>query len=75
MHNDKHIGAPLLNIPRQNKVKDSVLKRSISRGKTTLVLMSIVAFFVITHSTRLALKVYMTIYPELSTKESWKRCL
>ena len=60
--------------PQGSRISDSVRRRS-STGKSTLILVVIVVFFVITHSNRLALKLYMTIFPHLNTKENFTRCL
>ena len=53
----------------------SSIRKRLSVEKSTLILVVIVVFFVITHSNRLALKVYMTMFPHLNTTESFKRCL
>ena len=51
------------------------IRKRFSTGKSTLILVVIVAFFVITHSNRLALKVYMSAFPQLNTKENFATCL
>merc|ERR1719367_2161254 len=51
------------------------IRKKFSTGKSTLILVVIVAFFVITHSNRLALKVYMSAFPQLNTKENFTTCL
>ena len=50
------------------------VRRRSSTGKSTLILVVIVVFFVITHANRLALKLYMTRFPHLNTKENFTRC-
>ena len=51
------------------------IRKKFSTGKSTLILVVIVVFFVITHSNRLALKVYMSVFPQLNTKENFTACL
>ena len=51
------------------------IRRRLSTGKSTLILVVIVVLFLIIHSNRLALKLYMTIFPHLNTKENFTRCL
>ena len=50
------------------------IRKKFSTGKSTLILVVIVVFFVITHSNRLALKVYMSVFPQLNTKENFTNC-
>ena len=50
------------------------LKR-LSMDKSTLILIIIVTFFIITHSTRMASKLYMTIFPQFHTEENFMKCL
>ena len=51
------------------------IRKKFSTGKSTMILVVIVVFFVITHSNRLALKVYMSVFPQLNTKENFTTCL
>ena len=51
------------------------LRKRFSAGKSTLILITIVVLFVITHSFRLALKVYMTVFPQFNTDEKFTGCL
>ena len=57
---------------RKGEVKS--LKR-LSMDKSTLILIIIVTFFIITHSTRMASKLYMTIFPHFHTEENFMKCL
>ena len=63
------------NTSRQGSRNYRTTKKRSCTGKSTLILIVIVVFFVITHSNRLALKVYMTIFPHLNTKENFIQCL
>ena len=54
---------------------DGNFRKSLSMDKSTLILVIIVTFFIITHSTRMASKLYMSIYPELLTEEHFIKCL
>ena len=59
----------------QRPRKCDIVRSRSSTGKSTLILVVIVVFFVITHSSRLTLKLYMTVFPHLITKENFMRCL
>ena len=61
--------------PLEGPRSSGSIRKRFSTGKSTLILVVIVAFFVITHSTRLALKVYMSVFPQLNTKENFTTCL
>ena len=50
-------------------------RKRLSMDKSTLILVIIVTFFIITHSTRMASKLYMTIFPQLHTEENFIKCL
>ena len=56
------------------KEEGKSLKR-LSMDKSTLILIIIVTFFIITHSTRMASKLYMTIFPQFHTEENFMKCL
>ena len=49
--------------------------KRLSMDKSTLILIIIVTFFIITHSTRMASKLYMTIFPQFHTEENFMKCL
>ena len=49
-------------------------KRRLSMDKSTLIIVIIVTFFIITHSTRMASKLYMSINPQLLTEEHFIKC-
>ena len=50
-------------------------RKRLSMDKSTLILVIIVTFFIITHSTRMASKLYMTIFPQFHTEENFIKCL
>ena len=50
-------------------------QKRLSMDKSTLILIIIVTFFIITHSTRMASKLYMTIFPQFHTEENFMKCL
>ena len=54
---------------------DGNFRKSLSMDKSTLILVIIVTFFIITHSTRMASRLYMSIYPQLLTEEHFIKCL
>ena len=56
------------------KNSDEVREKLFSMEKSTLILIIIVSLFIVTHSTRMASKVYMTIFPQLNTEENFIRC-
>ena len=64
-----------LDISRQNSSDNGSFKKRFSKGKSTLILIVIVVLFVVTHANRLALKVYMTVFPQFNTRENFKSCL
>ena len=51
------------------------IRQRISTEKTTFILVAIVILFAITHSNRLALKMYMTLHPGYSSLDNFTRCL
>ena len=52
-----------------------IQKQRVSTEKTTFILVVIVVLFAITHSNRLALKMYMTVMPEYNSLENFTKCL
>ena len=50
------------------------IRQRITTEKTTIILVAIVVLFVITHSYRLALKIYEVVMPQSNTMESFQRC-
>ena len=48
--------------------------RHIPAEKSSLILVAIVVLFILTHSYRLALKVYEVLMPQGNTFENFKRC-
>ena len=50
------------------------IRNGFSPGKSTVILVVIVVLFCITHSNRLALKIYMISFPQLNTKENFTIC-
>ena len=50
------------------------IRNGFSPGKSTVILVVIVVLFCITHSNRLALKIYMISFPQLNTKENFTNC-
>ena len=64
-----------LDISRQNSSDNGSFKKRFSKGKSTLILIVIVVLFVVTHANRLALKVYMTAFPQFNTRENFNSCL
>ena len=62
------------------KLSDRVLdgqysiRQRITTEKTTIILVAIVVLFVITHSYRLALKIYEVLMPQSNTMDSFQRC-
>ena len=50
-------------------------EKLFSMEKSTLILIIIVSLFIVTHSTRMASKMYMTIFPQFNTEENFIRCL
>ena len=50
------------------------IRNGFSPGKSTIILVVIVVLFCITHSNRLALKIYMISFPHLNTKENFTNC-
>ena len=50
------------------------IRNGFSPGKSTVILVVIVVLFCITHSFRLALKIYMISFPQLNTKENFTNC-
>ena len=57
-----------------SKINAKPQKRLVM-DKSTLILIIIVTFFIITHSTRMASKLYMTIFPQFHTEENFMKCL
>ena len=49
-------------------------EKLFSMEKSTLILIIIVSLFIVTHSTRMASKMYMTIFPQFNTEENFIRC-
>ena len=49
-------------------------RRKISTEKTTLILISIVVLFLLTHSYRLAIKFYEALIPHSNTEDSFEQC-
>ena len=58
-----------------NRKCERKYQKRLSMDKSTLILVIIVTFFIITHSTRMASKLYMTIFPQLHTEENFIKCL
>ena len=54
--------------------KPESIRTGFSPGKSTIILVVIVVLFFITHSNRLALKIYMISFPQLNTKEHFTSC-
>ena len=54
--------------------KNAVTDLQLPTEKSTLILVSIVLLFIITHSYRLALKMYEVLMPQGNTFESFKKC-
>ena len=53
---------------------DGNFRKRLSMDKSTLILVIIVSLFIITHSSRMASKLYMSIYPQLNTEEHFIKC-
>ena len=49
-------------------------EKLFSMEKSTLILIIIVSLFIVTHSTRMASKMYMTLFPHFNTEENFIRC-
>ena len=63
-------------VPKQfNRNCEGKYQKRLSMDKSTLILVIIVTFFIITHSTRMASKLYMTIFPQFHTEENFMKCL
>ena len=63
-------------VPKQfNRKCEGKYQKRLSMDKSTLILVIIVTFFIITHSTRMASKLYMTIFPQFHTEENFMKCL
>ena len=75
LSNDSNCERPPNELCSQVSCNHGTIRKRLAMGKSTIILVVIVVFFVITHSNRLALKVYMTIFPHLNTRESFVRCL
>ena len=61
--------------PLRNSQKDSSkITEMIPAEKSSLILVAIVLLFILTHSYRLALKVYEVLMPQGNTFENFKRC-
>ena len=58
----------------KRKCDGNFQKRRLYMDKSTLILVIIVTFFIITHSTRMASRLYMSIYPQLLTEEHFIKC-
>ena len=54
--------------------KDNSTDWNIPAEKSSLILVAIVLLFILTHSYRLALKVYEVLMPQGNTYENFKRC-
>ena len=50
-------------------------EKLFSMEKSTLIMIIIVSMFIVTHSTRMARNMYMTIFPQFNTEENFLRCL
>ena len=61
--------------PKQLSRKCGNSQIRLAMDKSTLILIIIVTFFIITHSTRMASKLYMTIFPQFHTEENFMKCL
>ena len=57
------------------KDSNEAREKLFSMEKSTLILIIIVSLFIVTHSTRMASKMYMTIFPQFNTEENFIRCL
>ena len=73
------IAAPMactcLQIARSNaRESPTNTDRHIPAEKSSLILVAIVLLFILTHSYRLALKVYEVLMPQGNTFENFKRC-
>ena len=67
--------------PSSSSVRKSIkvfnqgsIRNGFSPEKSTVILVVIVVLFCITHSFRLALKIYMISFPQLNTKENFTNC-
>ena len=62
-------------VPKSIKVfNQESIRNGFFPGKSTVILVVIVVLFCITHSNRLALKIYMISFPQLNTKENFTNC-
>ena len=50
-------------------------QNNLTVDKSSIILVIIVTLFILTHSTRMASKLYVTIFPHLNTKENFIKCL
>ena len=56
------------------KDSNEAREKLFSMEKSTLILIIIVSLFIVTHSTRMASKMYMTLFPHFNTEENFIRC-
>ena len=57
------------------KDSNETQEKLFSMEKSTLIMIIIVSMFIVTHSTRMARNMYMTIFPQFNTEENFLRCL
>ena len=57
------------------KDSNDTQEKLFSMEKSTLIMIIIVSMFIVTHSTRMARNMYMTIFPQFNTEENFLRCL
>ena len=75
-NNQNHKRIPSISSLRKSikGFKPESIRNGFSPGKSTVILVVIVVLFFITHSNRLALKIYMISFPQLNTRENFTSC-
>ena len=75
-NNQNHKRIPSISSMRKSikGFKPESIRNGFSPGKSTVILVVIVVLFFITHSNRLALKIYMISFPQLNTRENFTNC-
>ena len=66
--------APLCTCTKRNSIQINNNDAQVPAEKSSLILVTIVLLFIVTHSYRLALKLYEVLNPDKNTYENFQKC-
>ena len=66
--------APLCTCTKRNSIQINNKDAQVPAEKSSLILVTIVLLFIVTHSYRLALKLYEVLNPDKNTYENFQKC-